>query len=98
MTTIPHQADIDAAYAALDRFNRDLAPLGLRVTREVHVVADAPRVQMELDRLRRLRAMGPNGNGAYTGSVCQRCGSNKMVSRGGCEHCTDCGMAAGGCG
>lgn len=34
----------------------------------------------------------------YTGNVCDNCQSSRMVRRGACEYCEDCGTASGGCG
>ncbi len=47
----------------------------------------------------------PNTNGqssakslGYTGSVCGKCGSTRMVRTGTCERCEECGETSGGCG
>lgn len=37
---------------------------------------------------------GTNGHG-YTGDVCQRCGSLRMVRNGTCTLCADCGESSG---
>ncbi len=34
----------------------------------------------------------------YTGNVCGHCQSSRMIRRGACEYCEDCGTASGGCG
>jgi hypothetical protein len=34
----------------------------------------------------------------FTGNVCGRCSSSKMVRTGPCETCQECGTTSGGCG